>query len=72
MKGTHPDPAEGDPADVAAWGLVVEQLTHVVNYQLRSAPEAYVHRIGRVGRAHVRANTRQPGSKPTGLFRLQQ
>ncbi|GAB3070070.1 DEAD/DEAH box helicase [Micromonospora schwarzwaldensis] len=37
--------------DVAARGLDVEQLTHVVNYDVPSAPEAYVHRIGRVGRA---------------------
>jgi ATP-dependent RNA helicase DeaD len=36
--------------DVAARGLDVEQLTHVVNYDVPSAPEAYVHRIGRVGR----------------------
>ena len=37
--------------DVAARGLDVEQLTHVVNYDVPSAPAAYVHRIGRVGRA---------------------
>jgi ATP-dependent RNA helicase DeaD len=37
--------------DVAARGLDIEQLTHVVNYHLPSSPEAYVHRIGRVGRA---------------------
>jgi ATP-dependent RNA helicase DeaD len=37
--------------DVAARGLDVEQLTHVVNYHLPSSPEMYVHRIGRVGRA---------------------
>ncbi|MFI5938172.1 DEAD/DEAH box helicase [Actinoplanes sp. NPDC051494] len=37
--------------DVAARGLDIEQLTHVVNYNVPSAPEAYVHRIGRVGRA---------------------
>ncbi len=37
--------------DVAARGLDVEQLSHVVNYDVPSAPEAYVHRIGRVGRA---------------------
>jgi ATP-dependent RNA helicase DeaD len=37
--------------DVAARGLDVDQLTHVVNYDVPSAPEAYVHRIGRVGRA---------------------
>ncbi|MGN9844614.1 DEAD/DEAH box helicase [Nonomuraea sp. H19] len=37
--------------DVAARGLDIEQLSHVVNYNVPSAPEAYVHRIGRVGRA---------------------
>src|SRR5204863_1464634 len=37
--------------DVAARGLDVELLTHVINYNVPSAPEAYVHRIGRVGRA---------------------
>lgn len=37
--------------DVAARGLDIDQLTHVFNYDLPSAPEAYVHRIGRVGRA---------------------
>ena len=37
--------------DVAARGLDVDSLTHVVNYDVPSAPEAYVHRIGRVGRA---------------------
>ncbi|MEO5509178.1 MAG: DEAD/DEAH box helicase [Longimicrobiales bacterium] len=37
--------------DVAARGLDIDLLTHVVNYDVPSAPEAYVHRIGRVGRA---------------------
>ena len=37
--------------DVAARGLDIDQLTHVVNYNVPSAPEAYVHRVGRVGRA---------------------
>jgi len=37
--------------DVAARGLDVEQLTHVVNYDVPSSVEAYVHRTGRVGRA---------------------
>jgi ATP-dependent RNA helicase DeaD len=37
--------------DVAARGLDVEQLTHVVNYDMPPDPEAYIHRIGRVGRA---------------------
>ncbi|WP_407636944.1 DEAD/DEAH box helicase [Hamadaea tsunoensis] len=37
--------------DVAARGLDIDLLTHVVNYNVPSAAEAYVHRIGRVGRA---------------------
>ena len=37
--------------DVAARGLDIEQLSHVFNYDVPSAPEAYVHRIGRTGRA---------------------
>ncbi|KUP97259.1 DEAD/DEAH box helicase [Thermobifida cellulosilytica] len=37
--------------DVAARGLDVEHLTHVVNYNVPPAVETYVHRIGRVGRA---------------------
>ena len=37
--------------DVAARGLDVAHLSHVFNYDLPSAPDAYVHRIGRTGRA---------------------
>ncbi len=37
--------------DVAARGIDVEGLSHVVNYSLPQDPEAYVHRIGRTGRA---------------------
>lgn len=37
--------------DVAARGLDIESLPHVVNYDLPNVPEAYVHRIGRTGRA---------------------
>jgi ATP-dependent RNA helicase DeaD len=37
--------------DVAARGLDIEQLSHVVNYDVPCEPESYVHRIGRVGRA---------------------
>ena len=37
--------------DVAARGLDVDSLTHVVNFDVPAAPESYVHRIGRVGRA---------------------
>jgi ATP-dependent RNA helicase DeaD len=37
--------------DVAARGLDIEQLSHVINFNVPFATEAYVHRIGRVGRA---------------------
>ena len=37
--------------DVAARGLDVERVTHVVNYDVPHDPESYVHRIGRTGRA---------------------
>jgi len=37
--------------DVAARGLDIEHVSHVVNYDVPSSPEAYVHRIGRTGRA---------------------
>jgi ATP-dependent RNA helicase DeaD len=37
--------------DVAARGIDVSDLTHVINYSLPQDPEAYVHRIGRTGRA---------------------
>ncbi len=37
--------------DVAARGLDVEKLSHVINFDLPTAPESYVHRIGRTGRA---------------------
>jgi ATP-dependent RNA helicase DeaD len=37
--------------DVAARGLDIGHLSHVVNYDMPSAPDAYVHRIGRTGRA---------------------
>ncbi|MCL4799086.1 MAG: DEAD/DEAH box helicase [Burkholderiales bacterium] len=39
--------------DLAARGLDIEQLPHVVNYELPNVPEQYVHRIGRTGRAGV-------------------
>jgi len=37
--------------DVAARGLDIERLPHVINYELPSVPEDYVHRIGRTARA---------------------
>lgn len=37
--------------DIAARGLDIEGLSHVINYDLPMEPEAYIHRIGRTGRA---------------------
>jgi ATP-dependent RNA helicase RhlE len=37
--------------DIAARGLDIEELSHVINYELPNVPETYVHRIGRTGRA---------------------
>lgn len=37
--------------DIAARGLDIEQLPHVVNFDLPNVPEDYIHRIGRTGRA---------------------
>lgn len=37
--------------DIAARGIDIEELPHVVNYELPNIPESYVHRIGRTGRA---------------------
>ncbi|GAB3332473.1 DEAD/DEAH box helicase [Larkinella ripae] len=37
--------------DIAARGIDVEELSHVINYELPNVPETYVHRIGRTGRA---------------------
>jgi ATP-dependent RNA helicase RhlE len=37
--------------DIAARGIDVEDITHVINYDLPNVPESYVHRIGRTARA---------------------
>jgi ATP-dependent RNA helicase DeaD len=37
--------------DVAARGIDIDDLTHVINYSIPQDPESYVHRIGRTGRA---------------------
>ena len=37
--------------DIAARGIDVDDLTHVINYEIPNEPETYVHRIGRTGRA---------------------
>ncbi|MEE8185912.1 MAG: DEAD/DEAH box helicase [Thermodesulfobacteriota bacterium] len=42
--------------DVAARGIDVQNLTHVINYSLPQDPDLYVHRIGRTGRAGKEGN----------------
>lgn len=40
--------------DIAARGIDIDQVTHVVNYELPNVPESYVHRIGRTARIGAR------------------
>jgi superfamily II DNA/RNA helicase len=40
--------------DIAARGIDVTQISHVINFDIPSTPEAYIHRIGRTGRASRR------------------
>lgn len=42
--------------DVAARGLDIESLAYVINFELPTAPEDYIHRIGRTGRAGSKGN----------------
>jgi ATP-dependent RNA helicase RhlE len=42
--------------DIAARGIDIDDLGHVVNFELPHVPETYVHRIGRTGRAGVNGN----------------
>jgi ATP-dependent RNA helicase RhlE len=49
--------------DIAARGIDVRQVSHVINYDIPSTPEAYIHRIGRTGRA---ANTGEAFTLVTG------
>ena len=37
--------------DIAARGIDIDELSHVINYEIPNEPESYVHRIGRTGRA---------------------
>jgi ATP-dependent RNA helicase RhlE len=38
--------------DIAARGIDITRVSHVINFDIPSTPEAYIHRIGRTGRAH--------------------
>lgn len=61
--------------DIAARGLDIERLPHVVNFELPNVPEDYVHRIGRTGRAGengiaVSLVSPEEGSLLAGIERL--
>ncbi len=56
--------------DIAARGLDIEQLPHVVNFELPNVAEDYVHRIGRTGRAGSRGHAISlVSSEESGLLR---
>ena len=42
--------------DIAARGIDIDEVTHVVNFELPNVPESYVHRIGRTARAGAGAS----------------
>jgi ATP-dependent RNA helicase RhlE len=42
--------------DIAARGIDVSRVTHVINYDIPATPDAYIHRIGRTGRAENRGD----------------
>ena len=49
--------------DVAARGIHVEGIEHVVNYDLPKAPEDFIHRVGRTGRAGARGTASTFGTR---------
>lgn len=44
-------PVQTAATDVAARGIDISDITHVVNYQTPTTIDSYIHRIGRTGRA---------------------
>ena len=50
--------------DIAARGIDVDAVSHVVNFDLPDVPETYVHRIGRTARAGAQGS-RSPSARPT-------
>jgi ATP-dependent RNA helicase RhlE len=57
-------------SDIAARGLDIDEVTHVVNYDIPNEPETYVHRIGRTGRAGARGEALSfVASEERGFFR---
>ncbi len=59
--------------DVAARGIHVEEIAHVVNYDLPQVPEDFIHRVGRTGRAGARgtASTFATPSERAGIAHIE-
>ena len=51
--------------DIAARGIDVPNITHVINYELPDDPENYVHRIGRTARNGARASRSRCATAPS-------
>ena len=49
--------------DVAARGIHVDGISHVINYDLPQAPEDFIHRVGRTGRAGARGTASTFGTR---------
>jgi ATP-dependent RNA helicase RhlE len=49
--------------DIAARGIHVDNISHVVNYDLPQAPEDFIHRVGRTGRAGARGTAHTFGTR---------
>ena len=52
--------------DIAARGIDIDAVSHVINYDLPYVPESYVHRIGRTARAGA-AGRRSPSARPRSV-----
>jgi superfamily II DNA/RNA helicase len=59
--------------DLAARGIHVEQIAHVINYDLPEVAENFIHRVGRTGRAgsHGVASTLFANEQRSELFQLE-
>ncbi len=54
--------------DIAARGIDVQGVSHVINYDVPNTPEAYTHRIGRTGRAELEGRAITFGTREDGVW----